>query len=129
MNGSRLPTSLKGVVLAGGRALLCRNDRGDWELPGGRPDDVDSSPEATVAREIFEETGLRVDVGERLGAGVVQVPEGQVAVVGYLATVIGAASDLVRSDEHEEVRYFELRSLPAELPAIYRTLIAAAASR
>ena len=32
------PVSVKGVLLIAGRVLLLRNDRDEWELPGGRPD-------------------------------------------------------------------------------------------
>jgi ADP-ribose pyrophosphatase YjhB (NUDIX family) len=33
----RLPVSVKGVVLDdGGKAALLENERGEWELPGGR---------------------------------------------------------------------------------------------
>ncbi|MCB0910179.1 MAG: NUDIX hydrolase [Propionibacteriaceae bacterium] len=38
---------------------------GDWVLPGGHPADGESM-RACAAREIFEETGLRVDVGRCL---------------------------------------------------------------
>ncbi|WP_223885698.1 NUDIX domain-containing protein [Nocardia colli] len=47
--------SVKGVVVRGGRVLLLKNERGEWELPGGRIE-VDESPEECVTREIAEET-------------------------------------------------------------------------
>ncbi|GGV69942.1 hypothetical protein GCM10010277_80480 [Streptomyces longisporoflavus] len=52
------PVSVKGVALdARGRVLLLKNERGEWELPGGRLEPEDAAPEATVAREISEESG------------------------------------------------------------------------
>ncbi|SNT63009.1 NUDIX domain-containing protein [Asanoa hainanensis] len=42
--------------------LLLRNDRGEWELPGGRPETGESLRVALV-REIHEETGLWATVG------------------------------------------------------------------
>jgi ADP-ribose pyrophosphatase YjhB (NUDIX family) len=30
------PVSVKGVVIRGERVLLLHNERGEWELPGGR---------------------------------------------------------------------------------------------
>ncbi|MET8247781.1 NUDIX domain-containing protein [Streptomyces sp. NPDC005202] len=66
------PVSVKGVALdARDRVLLLRNERDEWELPGGRlevgtGDGVqlpDSSPEAALEREIQEETGWEVKAG------------------------------------------------------------------
>ena len=55
------------VVLDGqGRVLLVKRAheplKGEWSLPGGGVE-VGETLEAAVAREIREETGLRVDVG------------------------------------------------------------------
>jgi 8-oxo-dGTP pyrophosphatase MutT (NUDIX family) len=36
MNDPRWPVSMKGVVLISSRVALVRNDRDEWELPGGR---------------------------------------------------------------------------------------------
>ena len=53
----RLPISVKGVLIRRGHLLVLRNERGEWELPGGRLDDGET-PEEAVVREIREETGL-----------------------------------------------------------------------
>ena len=42
----RWPVSVKGVVGWDGRVVVLRNRRGEWELPGGRLDATDASPEA-----------------------------------------------------------------------------------
>lgn len=48
--------------------VLCgRNADSIWGLPKGTPDDNESI-EATALREVREETGLLVQLGERLGA-------------------------------------------------------------
>jgi ADP-ribose pyrophosphatase YjhB (NUDIX family) len=58
------PISVKGVLLIGGKVLLVRNDRAEWELPGGRLEPGET-PEQTLARE-FERGGRDVLVeGER----------------------------------------------------------------
>jgi len=58
-----------------GRLLLVRRGtepgRGLWSVPGGRVEPGESSPEAT-AREVLEETGVQVSVGEL--AGIVERP-------------------------------------------------------
>ena len=55
------PLSVKGVVLHQGRVLLLLNERGEWDLPGGRPDAGEDHREALV-REVKEEAGLDVAV-------------------------------------------------------------------
>lgn len=51
------------VVVDGSRVLFIKAERPAiarslWELPRGQADTADSSPEATAARELLEETGL-----------------------------------------------------------------------
>jgi ADP-ribose pyrophosphatase YjhB (NUDIX family) len=47
------PVSVKGVTARDGRILLLRNDRGEWELPGGRLE-TGETPEQCVVREIAD---------------------------------------------------------------------------
>ena len=57
----------QGVVLDVDRVLLSvRSDLCGWELPGGNPDPGESG-EATLRREILEETGVEVEVERRVG--------------------------------------------------------------
>lgn len=50
-----------------GRLLAIRRaDNGTWELPGGILE-LAETPEAGVAREVLEETGIHVEVGELTG--------------------------------------------------------------
>ncbi|MFF0066788.1 NUDIX hydrolase [Streptomyces sp. NPDC005279] len=55
------------VVREDGRLLAIRRaDNGTWELPGGVLE-LSESPEAGVRREVLEETGIHVEVGELSG--------------------------------------------------------------
>lgn len=56
------PVSVKGVAVRDGRVLLLRNERSEWELPGGRIERGES-PEECLVREVAEETGWRVRAG------------------------------------------------------------------
>jgi 8-oxo-dGTP diphosphatase len=58
------------VVVDGDRVLLVRRAhpplQGEWSLPGGAVE-AGETLEAAVSREVFEETGLQVDVGPVAG--------------------------------------------------------------
>ncbi|MEV7223594.1 NUDIX domain-containing protein [Streptomyces sp. NPDC093681] len=55
------------VVREDGRLLAIRRaDNGTWELPGGVLE-LSEQPEDGVAREVWEETGIRVEVDELTG--------------------------------------------------------------
>ncbi len=58
---------VQGVVLDGSQVLLAvRRELRGWELPGGRLAEAESDQTA-LAREIREETGIEVEVGQRIG--------------------------------------------------------------
>jgi 8-oxo-dGTP pyrophosphatase MutT (NUDIX family) len=68
---SRPLTVVQAVILreqGGGREVLLsvRSDLRGWELPGGTPEEHEELAVA-LAREVFEETGLRVEVGRHVG--------------------------------------------------------------
>jgi ADP-ribose pyrophosphatase YjhB (NUDIX family) len=126
--GPERPVSVKGVCAdAAGRVLLCRNHRGEWELPGGRPEPGELWAD-TVVRELREETGLRVEVDHLTGVGELEpVPGRRVDLVAFacVATGDGAGAGrepLVPSGEHSEVAFGDPRTVA--LPDAYRQLIA-----
>lgn len=59
--------SVAGIVIDGDRALaIQRRDNGHWEPPGGVLE-LEESPTDGVAREVWEETGVKVAVGNLTG--------------------------------------------------------------
>ncbi|WP_424887667.1 NUDIX hydrolase [Streptomyces sp. XH2] len=60
--------SVAGVVVRGDGRLLAirRADNGTWELPGGVLE-LDETPEDGVTREVWEETGVHVEVDQLTG--------------------------------------------------------------
>ena len=101
------PLSIKGVLIHDGRVLLLLNERGEWDLPGGRPDRGEDQRDALV-REVREETGLDIVVGARLDEHLFEVlPQRFVHIVAYGCTLVGTR-DVVLSPEHCEIRWVPL---------------------
>jgi 8-oxo-dGTP pyrophosphatase MutT (NUDIX family) len=57
----RFPVSVKGVIFLGDRVVLLRNEREEWELPGGRLESGED-PVSCLVREVKEELGIAVAV-------------------------------------------------------------------
>ena len=113
--------TVKGVCRdCDGRVLLCRNHRGEWELPGGRPE-VGEQFQDCVRRELWEETGLEVGVDGVLGVRPLEVlPGAWVDVVAYGCRPVPGGA-LRPSAEHTSVAFVEPAA--AELPAAYAELV------
>lgn len=129
--------SVKGVLFRirnGAReVLLLRNDRCEWELPGGRIEGSESDAEC-LSREFLEETSLFVDVGPRVHRGILTVeppyvPEvAKISISAYGCQVKEpAASEIsvVLSTEHDDARWIPVSTLAAtgDLPEIYKIAI------
>lgn len=118
--------SIKGVVVREDKVLLLRNERGEWELPGGRIE-IGETAEECVAREIHEETGLMVTTGPILDTWMyyINVVEGHVFIVAYGCHPIGDTQPVL-SYEHIDIGLFsenEVASLV--MPDGYKRSIAA----
>lgn len=61
-----LATSIRCVVLDGGRVLVCKTPHDQHIIPGGRRE-LGESWEETARREVYEETGFEVDALSLLG--------------------------------------------------------------
>jgi 8-oxo-dGTP diphosphatase len=128
------PVSVKGVLLHQGRVLLLLNERGEWDLPGGRPDPGEDH-EAALIREVREEAGLAVTVGAALGEHLFEVlPRRFVRIVAFACDLTGG-SEVTLSHEHQDVHWLPFADLidgliaGHPLPAGYRTAINEARAR
>lgn len=104
---STFSISVKGVVLdSHGRVLLLKNERDEWELPGGRIE-IGETPEECVAREIGEETGWKVTTGPLLDTWMyyINAAEKHVFIVTY-GCYPESEIDPVLSHEHKEIGLF-----------------------
>ena len=104
------PLSIKGVLVHQSRVLLLLNDRGEWELPGGRAE-PDEDHRGALEREIREETGLDVEVGALVDEHSFEVLPGRfVQIVAYACTLAGASA-VTLSHEHVDMRWVPLAEL------------------
>lgn len=108
------PISVKGVLIHDGCVLLLLNERGEWDLPGGRPDPGEDHRRA-LKREVREETGLEVEVSAALDDHLFEVlpqklPGHFVRIVPFACTLVGAG-DVTLSHEHLQMRWLPLAEL------------------
>jgi 8-oxo-dGTP diphosphatase len=106
------------VVDSHGRLLLVRRGqepaRGTWSVPGGRVEAGESDPDAT-AREVREETGLRVEVGRLVGTVERDAPAGGVYVIrDYLCRPEQETATVRAGDDADDAAWFT----PAEVRAL-----------
>jgi len=109
---------MAGAVLRDGAVLAARKnsgpDAGKWELPGGKLEDGETE-QGALARELAEELGVQVRIGDRLGSDV-PLPDGMVLRTRLAELVDGAPTPT----EHGELRWVgaqelaELDWLPAD---------------
>lgn len=89
-----------------GRLLVVRrgNDpaRGRWTLPGGKLERGEHLAEA-VRRELSEETGLAVEVGDLVGVAEVVAGGRHYVIVALRAEIVGGS--LEAGDDADEVRW------------------------
>jgi 8-oxo-dGTP pyrophosphatase MutT (NUDIX family) len=123
------PVSVKGVVIRRDRVLLLRNEREEWELPGGKLE-LGEDPAQCVARELYEEAGWKVTTGPILDAWQYHIFEGADVLVLTYGCHTSSTVEPVVSDEHKQAGLFthaEAAGLP--MPDGYKKSIAAWYSR
>src|SRR5580692_8862576 len=120
--------SIKGVLIEDGSVVLLENERGEWELPGGRPEPGED-PVTCLAREFAEELGAAISVGAIVDCWNFEVLPGRhVTIVTYEVARPGPGEFRI-SNEHRRFGWFALDKLDElNLPEGYRRSIRAVAA-
>ena len=96
------------VIIRDARVLACRRNAereagGLWEFPGGKVEAGELPPDA-LAREIQEELGTNIRVGQLLHRGTTLVNGRLIDLSCYWAELIDQGP--VSSTDHDDVRWF-----------------------
>jgi 8-oxo-dGTP pyrophosphatase MutT (NUDIX family) len=106
-----------------GRVLLLKNERDEWELPGGKLE-LGEDPRACVAREIGEEAGWRVTTGPVLDCWQYHIGEGQDVVIVTYGCHVASDEPPVVSPEHSRAELFSEAEVAAlNMPDGYKNSV------
>jgi 8-oxo-dGTP diphosphatase len=96
--------AVKAIIMRGNKFMILKDRRYDlWTLPGGRLE-LNESPEDGLAREVLEETGLEITVGEPAGTWYFKALDGDERVLtNFICKEIGGKLKL--SDENIECKW------------------------
>ena len=106
-------------VLAARRALH-KHMGGYWELPGGKIEEGET-PEESLARELSEEMGIIVEVGEHFYSNQHDYGDKQIILMAYIC--FWAGGDLILND-HDAIEWCTSQDIanlnwaPADIPIV-----------
>jgi 8-oxo-dGTP pyrophosphatase MutT (NUDIX family) len=101
----RFPVSVKGIIYQNSSIVLLKNERDEWELPGGKLE-LGEAPEQCVAREIEEELGLVAKTGPLLDSWIYHIYEGVDVLILTYGCYATPSSEITHSPEHKAVGLF-----------------------
>jgi len=115
------------IMIRGDRVLIAQRPSGDrlaglWEFPGGKIE-TGETPEACLARELQEEFGVTVDVGEALGESVYHYPHLSIRLLAFRTFLIDG---VIRPSAHAAIKWIKVSELarhafaPADKPFVER---------
>lgn len=126
----KIPISAKGIVFEESSVWLRKNERNEWELPGGKVD-IGEQPAQTVIREMQEELGFETEIVKIVHAWVYRINQssdesGVVLVLCYLCKLLAKTGEFEAEGEagKAEFRKFPLSTVETlNMPQFYKEAI------
>lgn len=125
-----LPISVKGIVFEDERVWLRKNERNEWELPGGKIDPGEQ-PKQTVKRELLEELGFNVSVNDLISADIYTINKSidesyGVLVVCYRCELLSKTEvfEIIGEAGKAEFKLFSINEVDSlNMPSFYKNSI------
>jgi 8-oxo-dGTP pyrophosphatase MutT (NUDIX family) len=108
----KYPVSVKGIVMINDKIILLKNERNEWELPGGKLDENETTEECVI-REIKEELNLDVVVESIVDTWLYDIKgKIKVLIITYKCKLKNTAHHQITiSHEHKEVGLFLINEI------------------
>ena len=118
----KFPVSLKAIIVDNNRVLCLKNERNEWDFPGGKIN-FNEDVETSLKREVKEEVNLEISNINILKSINMRFNEVSVFVVVYSAH-ISCNSSVIISHEHSEYNFFSKKEIKdLNMPQEYKDLI------
>jgi len=114
-----------GIIRREGKILLARRAAhkampGKWEFPGGKVEE-NEGPETAIEREIYEEFGVRIEVGDFFSQSMHEYLEFKIILDAYFGDWIDGDFSLIDHDaiawvRREDLQNFDLTE--ADIPFV-----------
>lgn len=105
-SGYRFPVSVKCVIFSNDRFVLLKNERDEWELPGGKLE-LGETPEECLRREIIEELRLDIKIGALLDTWVYHIYEDVDVLILTYGCYTESLEKATCSSEHKAIGFFK----------------------
>lgn len=118
----KFPISIKAIVIDNNKVLCLKNERNEWDFPGGKIN-FDEDTEKCLKREVMEETNLDIMNLKILKPFSLKFNDVPVFILVYSAE-ISCDSSISISYEHSEYNFFsksEIKNL--NMPQSYKDLV------
>lgn len=117
------------ILVKDGKVLIAKRKSGDklphkWEFPGGKVE-AGETPQECLQREMHEEFGIDVGVGEYIGESVYHYHHGAIRLLAYRTMWQGGNLSLKEHADYAWVRRDQLEKFefaPADLPFVQKLI-------